>query len=410
MNQDRAKVILRPDETVVTQPHHVWPSLSDDQWVSVENQLKDLILIDYGRRNNVNIGALTQSEIRDIILGMDIAPVSTERQKEIDAVEKSASAAGAANQQVTAVTTRTVNVHGEEMIVTSLSPYEQSTFASRTEWRVRAIASSSLSLRSNNIFVSTEVMESPGAFTYVIPRNLLKKFITIGDLRTQIGAFIYGKSPKDNAQVKEIHAMVMVPQVGSYQAITMPTNIPEESEFLADLEPLGWIHTQPTELSGLSPYDCAMHARMVSENRLWSVDSAVVITCSFPPGSCSLAGFRLTAPGLKWGRDNRDITTSQANPSGFETSHAEQVQLLLTDTFVGFWLVPQGGVWNYNFMGVKHKADMEYRVTIDVPIDFYDPKHRRNHFMNFAGIEETGFAAASSAFGESLAEKEDVLA
>ena len=408
VNQDRAKVILRPDRSVVTQAHHIWPSLSDDQWVSVENQLKDLILIDYGRRNNVNIGALTQSEIRDIILGMDIAPVSVQRQ-EVAAIDKPAapSAAGA-NQQVTAVTTRTVNVHGEDMIVTSQSPYEQSTFASRTEWRVRAIASSSLSLRSHNIQVSTEVMDS--GVTYVIPRNLIKKFVTIGDLRTQIGAFIYGVSPKDNPMVKEVRAMVMVPQVASHQSITLPTSIPEESEFLNDLEPLGWIHTQPTELSGLSPYDCAMHARMVTENRSWSVDTAVVLTCSFPPGSCALAGYKLSAQGLKWGRDNRDITTSQANPSGYDNSHAEQVQLLLTDAFLGFWMVPQGQVWHYNFMGVKHSPDMDYRVVVDVPIDFYDPKHRRNHFMNFAAIEETGFAAQASTMNESLADKEDVLA
>lgn len=33
--QDRTKVILRPDKTVVTQPHHVWPSLSDEQWIKV---------------------------------------------------------------------------------------------------------------------------------------------------------------------------------------------------------------------------------------------------------------------------------------------------------------------------------------------------------------------------------------
>jgi pre-mRNA-processing factor 8 len=246
--------------------------------------------------------------------------------------------------------------------------------------------------------------------TYVIPRNLIKKFVTIGDLRTHIGAFIYGASPKDNPMVKEVRAMVMVPQVASHQSITLPTSIPEESEFLNDLEPLGWIHTQPTELSGLSPYDCALHARMVTENRSWSVDTAVVLTCSFPPGSCALAGYKLSAQGLKWGRDNRDITTSQANPSGYENSHAEQVQLLLTDAFLGFWMVPQGQVWHYNFMGVKHSPDMEYRVVVDVPIDFYDPKHRRNHFMNFAAIEETGFAAQASTMNESLADKEDVLA
>ena len=36
--------------------------------------LKDLILADYGKKNNVNVASLTQSEIRDVILGMEIAP------------------------------------------------------------------------------------------------------------------------------------------------------------------------------------------------------------------------------------------------------------------------------------------------------------------------------------------------
>ena len=73
--QDRTKVILRPDKTVVTEPHHVWPTLTDEQWVRVEVALKDLILADYGKKNNVNVASLTQSEIRDIILGMEVAPV-----------------------------------------------------------------------------------------------------------------------------------------------------------------------------------------------------------------------------------------------------------------------------------------------------------------------------------------------
>ncbi len=31
--QDRTKIILRPDKTVITEPHHVWPTLTDEQWV-----------------------------------------------------------------------------------------------------------------------------------------------------------------------------------------------------------------------------------------------------------------------------------------------------------------------------------------------------------------------------------------
>jgi len=37
----------------------VWPTLSDDDWVKVEVELKNLILNDYAKKNNVNVQSLT---------------------------------------------------------------------------------------------------------------------------------------------------------------------------------------------------------------------------------------------------------------------------------------------------------------------------------------------------------------
>lgn len=111
--------------------------------------LKDLILGDYAKKNNVNVGALTQSEIRDIILGAEITPPSQQRQQ-IAEIEKQAREGG----QMTAVTTKSVNVHGDELIVTTTSPYEQATFGSKTDWRVRAISAANLHLRVNHIYVN----------------------------------------------------------------------------------------------------------------------------------------------------------------------------------------------------------------------------------------------------------------
>ena len=34
---DKAKMVLRPDKTVITEPHHVWPSLTDEQWIKVRH-------------------------------------------------------------------------------------------------------------------------------------------------------------------------------------------------------------------------------------------------------------------------------------------------------------------------------------------------------------------------------------
>ena len=89
VNVDKTKMLLRPDKTIGTEAHHVWPSLTDEQWIKVEVALKDLILGDYAKKNNVNVAALTQTEIRDIILGAEITPPSEQRQQ-IAEIEKQA--------------------------------------------------------------------------------------------------------------------------------------------------------------------------------------------------------------------------------------------------------------------------------------------------------------------------------
>ena len=39
VNTDRTKVVLKPDKTTITEPHHIWPSLTDEEWVRVEVNL-----------------------------------------------------------------------------------------------------------------------------------------------------------------------------------------------------------------------------------------------------------------------------------------------------------------------------------------------------------------------------------
>lgn len=70
--------------------------------------------------------------------------------------------------------------------MTTTSPYEQAAFGSKTDWRIRAISAANLHLRVNHIYVNSDEISETG-FTYVMPKNLLKKFICIADLRTQVG-------------------------------------------------------------------------------------------------------------------------------------------------------------------------------------------------------------------------------
>eukprot|EP01040_Poterioochromonas_malhamensis_P001445 gene1445-1533_t len=378
VNPDRTKAILRPDKSVVTEPHHVWPTLTDEQWIKVEVTLKDLILADYGKRNNVNVASLTQSEVRDIILGMEITPPSLQRQQ-IAEIEKQARE----QSQMTAVTTKTTNVHGEQMTVTTTSQYEQQAFNTRTDWRIRAISACNLHLRTNHIYVNSDDATDTG-FTYVLPKNILSRFIIVSDLRTQIAGYLYGVSPADNPQVKEIRCLVMVPQIGNHLSCILPRRLPEHP-LLNGLEPLGWLHTQPTELPHLAPQDVVMHSKIMGEHQIWDGEKTVIVTCSFTPGSCSLTAYKLTPSGFEWGRQNQD---NSGNMQGYSQEFTEKVQMLLSDKFSGFFLVPEDEVWNYNFMGVKHSVGMEFDLNLGVPIEFYHEKHRSNHFLNFTSLED----------------------
>ncbi|WCJ22166.1 Pre-mRNA-processing-splicing factor [Euphorbia peplus] len=81
VNNEKAKMLLKPGKSIITEAHHIWPTLTDDQWMKAEVALRDLILSDYAKKNNVNTSALTQSEIHDIILGAAITPPSQLRQQ-----------------------------------------------------------------------------------------------------------------------------------------------------------------------------------------------------------------------------------------------------------------------------------------------------------------------------------------
>ncbi|CAE7726137.1 Prpf8 [Symbiodinium sp. KB8] len=384
VNTGKTKVVLKPDKTTVTEAHHVWPSLTDDEWMKVEVMLKDLILEDYGRKNNVNVESLTQNEIRDIILGMEIAPPSEQRQQisEIEAQKEAAAA-------LTETTTRATNVRGEEMIVTTTSAYEQATFASRTDWRVRAISAANLHLRTSHLYVSSPDLSEEG-ITYIMPKNILTKFITIADLRTQIGGFLYGVSPPDTPSVKEVRAIVMVPQVGNHASVTLTEKVPAH-DYLSDLEPLGWIHTQPNEKRHLEPTDVVKHAALASAGQ-WNPDTAVLLTCSFTPGSVSVAAYKVLPEGLTWGAES---ATAGANPPGFAPKkHYAKVQMLLSDRIMGFFMVPSAGSWNYNFMGSKHSPSMPFGLRLDNPLEYYNEAHRPAHFLTFkaslGGAAEAG--------------------
>ena len=188
--------------------------------------------------------------------------------------------------------------------------------------------------------------------------------------------------------------------LGNHAQVNLPTALPEH-EYLEDLEPLGWLHTQPNESPQLPPADVCAHARILEQNKSWDGEKCVVLTCSFTPGSCSLTAYKLTPSGYEWGRANKD---SGANPQGYAPTHYEKVQMLLSDRFLGYYMVPDGGSWNYNFQGVKHSPGMKYSLKLANPREFYHECHRPTHFLEFSSADAGGASDAAPAGGEDAVE------
>ena len=370
VNLDKTKLILRPTREIITLEHHIWPNLNDQQWVEVELQLRDLILADYGKKNGVNVASLTQPEVRDIILGMEISAPSLQRQ-EIAKVE-----AGRDQAQLTATTHATTNIHGDEIITTTTSAYEQAKMQSRTEWRTRAIASTNLHLRTKNIYVDADDVKDDSPYTYIMPKNMLRKFITIADMRTQVAGYLYGTSPADNPAVKEIQCIAMIPQRGSNMTVELPQKLPSEEVLLRGLEPLGWIHTQDREFRHLTSNDVTVHAKQMDAHAEWT-DASVTMTISFTPGSVSIGTYNLSQSGRDWGVKNQDMG---GNAIGWDQSMGNKAQVLLSDRIMGFFMVPEEGRWNYHFSGAAFMPTMPYSMKLDAPLTFFAPEHRMIHF------------------------------
>lgn len=207
-------------------------------------------------------------------------------------------------------------------------------FSSKSDWRVRAISATHLPLRLQHIYVSNDdVKDDASSFTYVIPKNVLRAFVISADLRTQVAAFLYGSSPPDNKQVKEIKAVSWVPQRGNNNSVELPSQLPKDDFLLKDLELLGWIKTQALELPHLSPTDVTTQAKLMADHPELG-PSSICITCSFTPGSVSLSAHSLTIPGFEWGRKNMDTSPNPpvclfiigddnilTLPSGFQSQH-----------------------------------------------------------------------------------------
>ena len=92
----------------------------------------------------------------------------------------------------------------------------------------------------------------------------------------------------------------------------------------------------------------------------------------------------------------------------------ERSQMLLSDRFNGFFMVPDTNVWNYNFQGVNHSPAMQYRLKLDQPLEFYHELHRPSHYLSFAALESSSSSSKDNvmevaADDQQVMEQEDMF-
>ncbi|GME81011.1 unnamed protein product [Ambrosiozyma monospora] len=249
-----------------------------------------------------------------------------------------------------------------------------------------AISTGTLHLRANKVFVSTGDLAETDCYAYVFPKNLLSKFIRSSDTRTQIAGYLFGKSPDDRDDVKEIRSIVLFPQIGDNHHVEFPSQLPE-SPYLEGLEPLGWVHTLPSgvEEGANETSELLTHTKMVTNFR-WDTKSAA-ISVSFTSGSVTLTSYTATKTGYRWAAQNLSALGSSVGLANYSPSYKKKTPLILVDSFKGFFMVPDTNIWNYSFIANSWSEEMEYDIKLDQPIPFYHELHRPLHFVNFNQIE-----------------------
>ncbi|CAF2074876.1 unnamed protein product, partial [Rotaria magnacalcarata] len=272
VNNDRAKMILKLDKTTIIEIHHTCPTLTNDEWIKVDVSWNDLILADYDKKNNVNVASLTQSEFRDIILGMEIS-VASDQRRQIAEIEKQSKH----TSQLSGTTTETVSKHGDRIITATTT-----------------ISATNLHLRTNHIYVSSNDVKETG-YRYILPKNILKRLIIISHLHAQVRQSIEIFENNTNL-FNEIRCVVLTPQWSTRESVQLPNILPQP-EYLKDMKPLHWIHTQLDELPQLSSQDITTHAKIMNDHASWDREKTIVITCSFTSGPASLKAYKLTPAG-----------------------------------------------------------------------------------------------------------------
>jgi pre-mRNA-processing factor 8 len=89
---------------------------------------------------------------------------------------------------------------------------------------------------------------------------------------------------------------------------------------------------------------------------------------------------------MEWGKSNKD--PSSVDPAALTPDYYQKVQIFISEKYLGFFMVPDTSIWNYNFMRIIFASDIKCNLMLANPVDFYNEIHRPSQFLNFTPTDE----------------------
>lgn len=313
-----------------------WPKFSDEVWIKVENSLKDLILEDFKLKKNCDLVDFTQNEIRDIILGTYLNDsISNHKQEKKILTEE-----------------LKINVISDTLkrtifVSTSISKQTEN-FVSLSKWKTKFFSyqnSLDLSFRIKTRFISRK----KNSFFYIVPRNILKQFISISSQNYNHMALVFAEKRSRSSFFREIRILLIPPQIASEKNIDFIKKIPD-NKILNNFLFIGTIKTIRNLDNFPEENDLNYSREIWEENRILKIKEISLLGLRFLKKNWEFSGVRL-----------------EFFSNSFKFEKISKISLIISNRFAGFFVMPKNRKWNFFFKPTFFFKKKMYKVEISSP-------------------------------------------
>lgn len=378
INLQHTRQILVPDLHVDVLPLHFWPTyVSRKEWEQVALRLQEMIIADAARRMNVSPKDFTEKEKEGILLGkkMTSVEIQEEEMKEIEAMRRT--------KLAEPVTVNVTTASGEVAKRKVRSAFNFGEIGLESNWRARSLADATFLNANTRVTLDTDRTTSHSE-QLLIPEDLAQKLLSICDVKVQCLAYLFGHSLSNMSQVMEVVAIMVPPQAGSARETRTSAKLPLASSHLVNnnLKLLGILRVCECEPEIMS-HDLGLLARVIEENEgISKLDSFVSVVMSLSPKEVLGRCHTITSDGMSWARDHWQGILKKT-PEEIPVSYYTACRCRLSTQTFGFFLVPTERIWNYAFKGALWHENATFDVAVDIPLPFFHPSHRPEHFHHF---------------------------